>query len=158
VLILGSLPGEESLRRQQYYAHPRNVFWRIMGDLFGAAPSLPYAARVDALIANEVAVWDVCAAAHRPGSLDSAIDLGSVDANDFRSFFARHTELRRVCFNGAKAAALYQARVLPALKADQGRIRYHVLPSTSPAHASVRYPEKRAAWELVRARPAASAA
>jgi double-stranded uracil-DNA glycosylase len=158
VLILGSLPGVESLRRQQYYAHPRNVFWRIMGDLFGAAPALPYAARIDALIANEVAVWDVCAAAHRPGSLDSAIDPESVDANDFRSFFARHTRLGTVCFNGAKAAALYEARVLPALNADLHRIRYKILPSTSAAHASVRYEQKRSAWEIVRAWPASGAA
>lgn len=158
VLILGSLPGEESLRRQQYYAHPRNVFWRLMGDLFGAAPALSYAARVDALIANDVAVWDVCAAAHRPGSLDSAIALETVDANDFHAFFARHSKLSRVFFNGAKASALYQAQVLPGLTADLRRIRYQVLLSTSPAHASVGYEKKRRAWEVVRAWPASSAA
>jgi hypoxanthine-DNA glycosylase len=154
VLILGSLPGEESLRRQQYYAHPRNAFWPIMGDLFGAAPGLPYADRIEALIANGVAVWDVCAAAHRFGSLDSAINLGSVDANDFQSFFARHTSIRRVCFNGTKASALYGARVLPALSADLKSIRYHVLPSTSPAHASIPYETKRSAWAVARDRAA----
>jgi double-stranded uracil-DNA glycosylase len=151
VLILGSLPGVESLRRQQYYAHPRNVFWQIMGDFFGAAPVLPYAARVEALIANDVAVWDVCHAAHRSGSLDSAIELNSVDANDFQAFFARHTRLGLICFNGTKAAALYDARVLPSLNADLRRIRCKVLPSTSPAHASAPYETKRSAWEVVRA-------
>jgi TDG/mug DNA glycosylase family protein len=152
VLILGSLPGEESLRRQQYYAHPRNVFWQIMGDLVGAAPELPYAARIEALIANGVAVWDVCAAAYRSGSLDSSIDLKSVNANDFQSFFARHPRLSLVCFNGTKASALYDARVMPSLSADMKRIRYTVLPSTSPAHASVPYESKRSAWEIVRER------
>jgi TDG/mug DNA glycosylase family protein len=150
VLILGSLPGEESLRRQQYYAHPRNAFWPIMGELFGAAPRLPYADRVEALVANGVAVWDVCAAAHRSGSLDSAIDLDSVEANDFQSFFARHTSIRLVCFNGTKASALYGTRVMPALSADLKSIRYQVLPSTSPAHASVPYGTKRSTWEFVR--------
>jgi TDG/mug DNA glycosylase family protein len=155
VLILGSLPGEESLRRQQYYAHPRNAFWPIMGDLFGTIPGLAYADRVEALVANGVAVWDVCAAAHRSGSLDSAIDLDSIEANDFQSFFARHPGIRRVCFNGIKASELYRARVMPALCADLKRIRYHLLPSTSPAHASVPYATKRSAWAVVCERAAA---
>jgi double-stranded uracil-DNA glycosylase len=152
VLILGSLPGAESLRRRQYYAHPRNIFWRIMGEFFGAAPELPYADRVKALIANDVALWDVCAAAHRSGSLDSAIDPKSVEANDFRSFYTRHASLRLVCFNGKKASALYDARVMRGLGADPRAIRYIVLPSTSPAHARVSYAGKKSAWEVVRER------
>src|SRR5476651_663250 len=99
VLILGSLPGAESLRRREYYAQPHNAFWRIMGELFGFAHELPYAMRIGALLAHDVAVWDVCAAARRSGSLDSAIDLNSIQTNDFASFYARHTRIALIGFN-----------------------------------------------------------
>src|SRR5512139_2464129 len=87
VLILGSLPGQTSLARQQYYAQPHNAFWRVMGELFGAGLDLPYEERGTILIAHRIALWDVCKAASRPGSLDSSIDPRSVIANDFRRFF-----------------------------------------------------------------------
>ncbi|MBS0395831.1 MAG: DNA-deoxyinosine glycosylase, partial [Proteobacteria bacterium] len=115
VLVLGSLPGQESLRRRQYYAQPRNAFWPIMGELVGAAPALPYPRRARRLAASGIALWDVCAAAFRPGSLDAAIEPGSVVANDFAAFFRRHPRIRLVCFNGRTAATLYRRRVLPDL-------------------------------------------
>ena len=149
VLILGSLPGVVSLKRREYYAQPQNTFWRIMGELFGFSPELPYAARTDALIAHHVAVWDVCASAHRPGSLDSAIALESVQANDFASLYSRQIGIRLICFNGAAASHLYKRRVMPTLRADLREIPSRVLPSTSPAHASVPYKAKRSAWEIV---------
>jgi double-stranded uracil-DNA glycosylase len=149
VLILGSLPGEVSIRRHEYYAQPRNIFWRIMGELFGIAPDLPYVARVAALIENHVAVWDVCAAAHRPGSLDSSIRTASVEANDFNPFFSEHPRVSLICFNGAKAGALYETRVLPKLGDNLRNLSRQVLPSTSPAHASVPYEAKISAWKVV---------
>jgi double-stranded uracil-DNA glycosylase len=152
ILILGSLPGEVSLRRREYYAQPRNLFWRIMGELLVFSPILPYRARMDALLANEIAVWDVCAAAIRAGSLDSAINLKSVEVNDFAAFYKQHEHLALVCFNGAKAASLYRAKVMPLLRADFRGIQNLTLPSTSPAHASVPYDKKRLAWEVVRER------
>jgi double-stranded uracil-DNA glycosylase len=152
ILILGSLPGAESLRRQQYYAKAQNVFWRIMGELFGFAHDLPYADRIDALLAHEVALWDVCAAARRLGSLDAAIDRASVQTNDFGAFLARHPHITLICFNGAKAADLYRRRVRPFLDTDPGNIASLILPSTSPAHAARSYRDKKAAWDIVRAR------
>jgi TDG/mug DNA glycosylase family protein len=152
VLILGSLPGAESLRRREYYAQPHNAFWRIMGELFGFAHELPYAARIGALLAHDVAVWDVCAAARRSGSLDSAIDVNSIRMNDFASFYARHRGIALIGFNGAKAAALYKRRVVPLLGAELANIASLVLPSTSPAHASRSYRDKKAAWDIVRHR------
>jgi double-stranded uracil-DNA glycosylase len=151
VLILGSLPGRESLRRRQYYAQPQNAFWRIMGALFDAGPERSYAERRAQLIAARVAVWDVCAAAYRAGSLDSAILASSVVANDLGRFLARHPAIGLVCFNGAKAAALYRRHVLPALPPPLRELRSVVLPSTSPAHASLRLERKIAAWALLRA-------
>ena len=149
LLILGSLPGEVSIERQEYYAQPRNLFWRIMGDLFGFAPSLPYIARVAALIENDIAVWDVCAAAQRPGSLDSEIRSKSVEVNDFKLFLTEHLKVRLICFNGAKAGALFEAQVLPKLDDNLQKISRLVLPSTSPAHAALSYEAKKMAWGIV---------
>jgi TDG/mug DNA glycosylase family protein len=78
ILILGSLPGQVSIRRQQYYAHPQNAFWKVMGRLFDAGPELPYRDRAQRLLRNGIALWDVCAAAQRPGSLDTSIVHSSV--------------------------------------------------------------------------------
>ena len=102
VLVLGSLPGETSLRAGQYYAHQRNSFWRIMGDLLGAGLSLSYAQRLDKLGAAGIALWDVIAACERFGSLDSDIVNSSVCVNDFSAFFAVHRNIERVFFNGGE--------------------------------------------------------
>jgi len=88
VLILGSMPGAESLAQQQYYAHPRNAFWPIMASLYGFAADLPYALRLQQLTAHGVALWDVLAYCEREGSLDSAIR--NEQPNDFHRFFAAH--------------------------------------------------------------------
>lgn len=156
VLILGSLPGQESLRRQQYYAQPRNAFWAIMGELFGAGPELPYAARVRRLRAQRIAVWDVCAAAFRAGSLDTSIVADSVVVNDFPAFFAAHRRIRLVCFNGTTAHVLYRRHVLPQLAGRAARLPVAVLPSTSPAHAARSLIDKLAAWRTA-VRPALAA-
>ena len=59
VLILGSLPSQLSLQKQEYYGNPQNAFWRVMGELFDAGPELPYAERADRLVRSGIAVWDV---------------------------------------------------------------------------------------------------
>lgn len=149
MLILGSLPGQASLQRQQYYAQPRNVFWKIMGRLFDAGPDLPYAERGQRLVQNGIALWDICAAAQRPGSLDAAIVHSSVVPNDFASFFEDHPDIGLVCFNGARAAELYRRLVRPGLPAAQHAIRTATLPSTSPAHAAMPFEEKLMRWTAV---------
>ena len=149
VLILGSLPGQESLRQQQYYAQPRNAFWTLMGRLFGAGPDLPYDERTRRLIQSRVALWDVCAAAHRPGSLDASIRPDSVVPNDFAPFIAGHPQIRLIAFNGSKAAELYRRSVQPGLPAALQIIRCETLPSTSPAHASMTLEDKLARWSIV---------
>lgn len=130
LLILGSLPGEASLAAGQYYAHPRNAFWRLMGGLLGEADlhERPYEARLAALRARGVGLWDTVAEAERIGSLDAAIRL-PVHA-DLTGLVAALPDLRAVAFNGGKAAAL-GARIL---KADD-RLARIVLPSSSPALA-----------------------
>jgi TDG/mug DNA glycosylase family protein len=130
----------------QYYAQPQNGFWKIMGELFGAGPSLPYPQRLERLVANGVAVWDVLAAGERNGSLDSAIVPSSIVVNDFGRFFARHTDIGLVCFNGTKAAELYRRRVAPFLAPQFAALPFRLLPSTSPANASVPFAAKLATW------------
>lgn len=147
ILILGSLPGAMSLERQQYYAKPQNIFWQIMGALVGAAPELPYVQRTEALTKAGIAVWDVCASAHRIGSLDSAIKHHA--ANDFVSFFAEHPKINLVCFNGQKAHALYRRSVLGKLPPEIQQLTTRVLPSTSPAYASVPYEDKLRQWSSI---------
>jgi TDG/mug DNA glycosylase family protein len=145
VLVLGSLPGVRSLEASRYYAQPRNAFWRIMGELYGAWPSLDYPDRLERLVAARVALWDVVAAAVRPGSLDAKIRRDSVEVNDFAAFLDAHPSIERICFNGATAAELFRRRVLPGLGARAPR-GMHVLPSTSPAHAGMPFAEKLHLW------------
>ncbi len=146
VLILGSLPGTLSLERQQYYAKPQNQFWTIMGELVGASPELPYGDRLRRLTEHRIALWDVCHSAIRPGALDAAILPASVVANDFAAFLQAHPAIALVCFNGAKAAKLYIAKVLSGLPAEQQAIPRQLLPSTSPAHAAMPFDEKLRRW------------
>jgi TDG/mug DNA glycosylase family protein len=149
VLILGSMPGAASLAAGQYYAHPRNRFWPLLGDLLGFDPALPYAARVRALKSAGIALWDVIGACHRPGSLDARIDPRSIVVNDFAAFFACHRQLTTVCFNGATAAASFRRLALPTVATRA--LDYHSLPSTSPANASIPDARKRAAWAVIAA-------
>jgi double-stranded uracil-DNA glycosylase len=144
VLILGTAPGRASLAAQQYYALPQNAFWKIMDDLYGAARSLPYEERVRILVRERVAVWDVLAKCVRKGSLDSAIEPGSMIIPDFQSFFAMHPRIRRIAFNGTTAEACFRRHVLPDL--EPGRHALVRLPSTSPAHAGRSYAQKLEAW------------
>jgi len=147
VLILGTLPGQESLRRGEYYANPRNAFWRIVEEILGIPASIPYAERVRRLSEAGVALWDVCAAAHRPGSLDLAIRHDSVVPNDFAAFLETHPQIRLIAFNGAKAAALFRKHVKGI------SVRCIDLPSTSPAHAAMALPEKVRLWSAIRSLP-----
>ncbi len=151
VLVLGSLPGQESLRRRQYYAQPRNAFWPIMGALCGAGPDLPYRDRARRLAASGIALWDVCRTAYRAGSLDASIVAASVVVNDLGAFLARHPRIRLVCFNGRTAAALYRRHVLPALHPRLRTLATLELPSTSPAHAALPLPAKLERWQALAA-------
>jgi hypoxanthine-DNA glycosylase len=146
VLVLGSMPSVASLAKGQYYGHPRNAFWPIMGRMFGAGPELPYEERQRILCAEGVAVWDVLRECCREGSLDTAIRGDTEAANDFASFFRTHRHVRAIFFNGGKSEAAFRRHVLSSI-AELGRaFRYVRLPSTSPAHAGRSFEEKLVAW------------
>ena len=145
-LILGTMPGVASLAAGQYYGHPRNAFWPIVGELFGFDPTGDYATRVRSLADSQIAVWDVLASCERAGSLDSRIDPDSVVPNDFARFFAVHRHIERICFNGGNAETLFRKHVLPSLESVAAELVR--LPSTSPANASVSRERKLHAWRI----------
>lgn len=149
VLILGSMPGERSLQANQYYAHPQNAFWKIMDALVGAGRHLEYADRLEKLLAHGIGMWESLKSCRRSGSLDSAIIAASMQPNDFNAFYAAHPQVTHVFFNGGTSAAVYQRHVLPHLSKKFDHIRHQRLPSTSPAHAGMSYPQKLAAWRVV---------
>jgi TDG/mug DNA glycosylase family protein len=148
-LILGSMPGVESLRKGQYYAHPRNSFWFILGRLFKFDPAINYGKRKEILKSNHIALWDVLMACEREGSLDSSIIDASLVENDFLSFYAKYQTIRYVFFNGARAEKEYKKRVLPVVQRKHPGIKYIRLPSTSPAMASLTKEEKLSQWSVI---------
>jgi hypoxanthine-DNA glycosylase len=149
------MPGVASLTSGQYYAHPQNAFWRIMQAALGFAPDAAYEARVRAVQQANIAVWDVLQLCERPGSLDASIRRDSEVANDFATFFARHPAISQVFFNGAAAEACFKRHCAALLR--DGRYAFQRLPSTSPAHASLRFEQKQALWhQALFARPVAS--
>lgn len=149
ILILGSMPGKASLAANQYYAHPRNLFWPIMGELFGARPDLPYAERLLVLQQEGVALWDVLKECFRVSALDSDIVEASIVANDFAEFFVRHPEIRHVFFNGAKAEQAFRKHVMPTLL-PLPPVELVRLPSTSPANAAIPTAERLAQWREIK--------
>lgn len=143
VLILGSMPGIASLRAQQYYAHPRNLFWRIIGEITECEATQTYAQRIAALRTSGIALWDVIALCTRESSLDADIDKASIVPNDFKSFFTRHLALTHVFFNGGAAEQSFNRHVRPNMKRT---LCYTRLPSTSPAHAARSFESKLQIW------------
>jgi double-stranded uracil-DNA glycosylase len=143
VLVLGTLPGEESLRRQQYYAHPRNVFWLIVFTLFGATPPADYDERLAFIAAHRIALWDVCEMGEREKSADTTIRRERPNAID--RLLDEHRLIRAVAFNGTGARRLYD-RHFPR----RPELTYLALPSTSPAHATIDFAGKLARWTALR--------
>lgn len=150
VLILGSMPGAASLKAQEYYAHPRNVFWRILYEFAGETSTsfLPenYENKCRLLRHLNVALWDVLMQCERPGSLDADIRPSSEKANDFSILIKSLPGLRRILFNGKKAEQSFHKHVVQTLGSSIATVEMLCLPSTSPANAAVSYQQKREVW------------
>ncbi len=143
VLILGSLPGTASLSAGRYYAHPQNQFWQLIGAVIGRdLTSLTYEARLAALGAAGIGLWDTVASAQRTGSLDSA--LHDVEATALGDLIAALPELRAVAFNGATAARIGRSQLgdTPLALLD--------MPSSSPAYAAMSFADKAQRWKSLR--------
>lgn len=140
LLILGSMPGKVSLEKQQYYAHPRNAFWKILFRHYGLDEREDYAARKDLVLEHGIALWDVLASCEREGSLDSGIRNGQ--PNDLIGFLKEHPEIRVIGCNGRKA----HDSVIRWFGLEGLGRELILLPSTSPAHAAMKFEEKLAVW------------
>ena len=140
LLVLGSLPGRASLAAGRYYAHPRNLFWRLIGAAIGRElAALDYEERLAALLDAGVGLWDTVASAERPGSLDANIRLH--EASDLSALAAGLPALRAIAFNGATAAKIGRKEL-----GETPGLTLLDLPSSSPAYASLSYDRKLAAW------------
>jgi double-stranded uracil-DNA glycosylase len=145
VLLLGSLPGAVSLARVQYYAHPQNLFWRLVGAVIGRELTpLPYEQRLATLLDAGIGLWDTVAAATREGSLDADIRLHA--ASDLAALVGTLPAIRAVGFNGGMSARIGRRQ----LDGVEG-VALVDLPSSSPAFASMPFDRKREAWMRLRA-------
>ena len=140
------MPGVESLRANQYYANPRNVFWRIMGVVLGFSENASYNEKIASLKANRIALWDVMHTCERPGSLDANIVRHTIEPNDFVSLFQENSHIAQILFNGVTAEKEYIRRVLPNLSGEARDFKLLRLPSTSSAMARMSLQEKLILW------------
>lgn len=167
LLVLGSMPGALSLKMQQYYAHPRNHFWRLVYAVFspvdnerdgtaiaGGTNEYPaisdsYEERLRFALEHGLGLWDVLAACEREGSLDA--DIRKPEANDFVGLLRVHPTIERIWFNGQAAAQLFRKQVLPDLKAQglEEALQFGVLPSSSPAR-TLSFETKLETWRELR--------
>ncbi len=143
VLILGSMPGVQSLKSNQYYAHNQNHFWKIIYALFDVPYESDYKKRILFLLSRRIGLWDVLESCYRPGSADS--DIKDEKLNDFESLFKYHPKIKTVMFNGTKAYETFRKKI--------GFEKFHPicfkkLPSTSPAFTK-KLEQKLSEWKII---------
>lgn len=143
ILILGSLPGDLSIAKDQYYAHPQNRFWKILFALFEKEFSTDYNERITLLEGNQIALWDVCASAIRPGSMDTSIT--EVIPNPINQLLQDNPTIQTILFNGQKAQKLFDKYF-----SKQEDLIYITLPSTSPANAQFTLDKLLLHWKIVK--------
>jgi hypoxanthine-DNA glycosylase len=142
ILLLGTMPGEQSLKLQQYYGRKDNQFWKIIFALFNQPLVHDYETKKALLLSKGIAVWDVLRYCEREGSADSKIQKEV--PNDFASFYSKHPQVKQVFFTSTKARDYYDTYV--KRKPDYN---YHLLPSTSSANTWKTVDEKLNEWKLI---------
>jgi len=146
VLVLGTMPGEESLRVQQYYGHGRNAFWKIIYALFGQEPDKDYERRKGFLLEKKIALWDVLLKCEREGSSDS--NIKNPVPNDLAWLFKTYPDIKSVCFNGKEACKFYRRLIAKTIPVDVER-NFYVLPSTSPSYR-IGFEKKLEEWKMIK--------
>lgn len=147
VLILGSMPGAQSLAQARYYAHPRNRLWPVLAQLAGFDAAADYPVRLQAAQHAGIGLWDVIGQCRRSGSLDTAIERDSILANPIAALLPQLPELALIACNGSAAAQAWQRYIVPGLGAAPPML---ALPSTSPANASWSFERLLQAWSVLR--------
>lgn len=142
ILLLGTMPGEESLRKQEYYGHKSNLFWKILFTLYNKPLADNYEERVDFLLENGIALWDVLQSCECIGSMDS--NIKNEQPNDFQKFYKKHPHIKQIFFTSQKAKQFYSKYV--GLDKEH---TFSVLPSPSPANAKMRLSEKIETWKEI---------
>jgi len=139
ILILGTMPGRKSLEMQEYYYHPRNIFWKIIFNLLKSDEKSTYLEKISLVTENQMALWDVCYSCTREGSLDS--NIKDETPNQILDFLKRYKSIEICIFNGQKAREKY-LKYFDYIE----ELKYHCLPSTSPANTSMNFQEKLVKW------------
>jgi hypoxanthine-DNA glycosylase len=142
VLILGTMPGKDSLRLNEYYANSRNLFWKIIYELHNSEIQNDYESKTEFLKKNGISIWDVCHKAYRESSLDT--DIKNEVPNKLNDFLKANTSIKTIAFNGQKAEILYDKYF-----ARFDKIIYMTLLSTSPANAAYSFQEKIDDWRRI---------
>jgi hypoxanthine-DNA glycosylase len=141
-LILGSLPGDRSIAQNEYYAHPQNRFWKVISHLYNRPEASSYTEKINLLLDNRIGLWDVCAEALRPGSMDLAIK--DEIPNPIEALLQEYPAVRQIAFNGQKARNLYERYF-----EKKESISYICLPSTSPANAKMNLENLIHHWRII---------
>jgi TDG/mug DNA glycosylase family protein len=140
ILILGTMPGDESLKAKRYYNNPKNQFWKIIASIYNAGnPFSSYEDKINALKRNKIGLWDVIKSCEREGSSDKSIRNPKM--NDFDALFKRFPKIKKIIFNGKKAYDKYYSKI------DSGEKTIEQLSSTSPANTHKGVEEKTAEWK-----------
>jgi hypoxanthine-DNA glycosylase len=143
LLILGTMPGRQSLQHQQYYANMQNAFWRIMFGMFGKEVPAIYGERISFLHSKGIAVWDVLKSCNREGSLDE--NIIDEEPNDFRTLFIKHPNIKTIVFNGNNPHKYFKK-----YSGIGTGHEFHTMPSTSPANRTKRFDQKLELWKIVK--------
>lgn len=140
ILILGSLPSDESIKRQEYYGNPMNLFWKVIAGVYGEALPDTYEEKKGLLFRHSIALWDVCASAEREGSLDA--NIKDIEFNDLAGFIKKYPTIQMIVLNGGKAGTEYRRYIKKNRMSILGREEYFFT-STSALSVSAGWPLER---------------
>jgi len=135
ILILGSFPSIKSFEEGFYYAHPRNQFWPILAAVYNE-PVQTKEEKIALCKKHNIALFDSAASLQRDANNSSDTNLKNIEVNDFEKLLAHYPNIKTILFTGKKAQEIFNK------KYKHLKINKILLPSTSPAYASMKFEEK----------------